>query len=356
MRSEDKYSGEEDVGFFDLMVSLFARKTLVAGIAFLAIIVSMAYVFLKQPIYEAKLFIHPPSQNDISSLNYGRGESSGLRMLGIEDVYAVFVQTLQSESARYDYFRAVVVPALGDDQSKGFTSEMFKSFNKTLTVAMPSKDSPQVYVVTLEHSDPEKAARWVSEFVALVAQRASREIIKSVQSDAELKANNLDQQVSSGQESARNQREDRIARLTEALAIARSIGMERPVRFFGPTANGRPSEADGVLAYMRGTRALEAEIQNLQERPSDDPFIGDLRHKQSLSKFYRQLKIDPAGISVYRQDGNIELPHEPVKPRAALIILLGGVIGLIVGILIAVILDFLDVRASKREESFADQR
>jgi len=88
---------------------------------------------------------------------------------------------------------------------------------------------------------------------------------------------------------------------------------------------------------MRGSKALEAEIRNLQDRQSDDPFIANLRVQQSSLSFYNDLSIDPALVAVYRQDGVVELPDQPVRPKKLLIVLLGLVLGLILGGIVALI-------------------
>lgn len=271
MDNEYKSLNGDEIGFFELMVNMWARRKLIGASIILVSIAAIVYVLLVPPIYEAKIFVQPPSQESVAHLNYGRGEMTGLKVLGIEDVYAVFLQHLQSESARYEYFSAAVLPALSDDRFEKSKSELFMEFSKSLTVLMPSKVAPQLFVVSLEHSDPVEAAHWVSGFVALVSKRAKEELINGVRSDAELKAVNLDNRVSGVKEIARKQRADHVDRLREALVVARSIGLDRPTGFL--KENGSLTEADGSLAYMRGSIALEAEIKNLQNRPSDEPFI-----------------------------------------------------------------------------------
>jgi chain length determinant protein (polysaccharide antigen chain regulator) len=51
--------------------------------------------------------------------------------------------------------------------------------------------------------------------------------------------------------------------------------------------------------------------------------------------FYRKLNVDPERISVYRQDGSVEVPESPIKPKKGLIIGLGFFAGLLMGAFIA---------------------
>ncbi|MCY1457908.1 hypothetical protein D9M71_752420 [compost metagenome] len=87
---------------------------------------------------------------------------------------------------------------------------------------------------------------------------------------------------------------------------------------------------NGQIVYMRGTKALKAEIENLESRKSDDPFIYNLRDMQTMLDFYKGLEVKAASVSVYRIDGGIDQPQTPVKPMKALLIILGLMIGLIV--------------------------
>ncbi|KIH82418.1 hypothetical protein UCMB321_3882 [Pseudomonas batumici] len=57
-----------------------------------------------------------------------------------------------------------------------------------------------------------------------------------------------------------------------------------------------------------------------------------MRDLQERYSFFKGLKIEPAVVSVYRQDGVVELPDKPVKPNKALILVLGVIAGLITGI------------------------
>lgn len=85
---------------------------------------------------------------------------------------------------------------------------------------------------------------------------------------------------------------------------------------------------DGELTYMRGSKALAAEIGNLQQRKSEDPFILELRDLQTRQQFYQGLVAAKRNFSVYQLDGTIEQPDVPIKPRRNLIIALGVIVGL----------------------------
>ncbi len=92
----------------------------------------------------------------------------------------------------------------------------------------------------------------------------------------------------------------------------------------------------GALVYMRGSKALEAEIANLESRASNDPYIPGLRERQEKLSFLRKLKIDPSLVAMYQQDGAVSPPDKPVKPRKAIIMLIATLLGVGLGACVAV--------------------
>lgn len=169
----------------------------------------------------------------------------------------------------------------------------------------------------------------------MAGERAKLEVLKDVKADAVVKANNLRRQIKAAQQSAQKQREDQIVQLNEALKVAKSIDLEKPPIISGALSSEVSAGMDGSLTYMRGSKALLAEIENLRKRSSDDPFIDRLREQQSSLAFYRELEIDPKVLEVYRQDGRVESPDSPIRPKKFIIVFLGVLAGGALGVLLA---------------------
>lgn len=333
MRNEpERLSGSDEVDLFELVQGVWRQKVWVAVIALPIIILGVAYAELASPIYEAKLYVQPPSQNDIAQLNYGRGGDTGLSMLTIKDVYEVYLRSLQSEAVRNNFFRTVYLSTLSEGGRGESRDALYSQFNRLLKIGVAAKDSPSRFVITASVEDPQQAAVWVATYAEMAASQAKLEVLKGNQSEALVKADNLQQQIDSARAAARKTRQDEIIQLSEALRVARSVGLEKPPIISGEVSAGM----DGALTYMRGSKALEAEIANLELRASDDPFIAGLRSKQEKLAFYRNLKIEPAVIAVYQQDGVVDQPDKPVKPRKVLIVLLSAVIGVVLGLAVAI--------------------
>ncbi|SCZ27907.1 MULTISPECIES: LPS O-antigen chain length determinant protein WzzB [unclassified Pseudomonas] len=332
--------GLNEVSLVELVRGGWAQKWLILGIALLVSSGAAAYAFLSKPVYEVKLFIMPPTQNGIDELNYGRGKSTELETYSIGYVYDVFARNLQGESLRQKFFNEVYLPSLDESQRKGAQDRLYERFSRELVIKGPGKDTPDRYSVTVQGGDPVRATEWAKAYVARASQAAESELIKNVTTEASVRARNLEQRIVSLREKAQRVREDRIQQLREALKIAEAIGLATP------TVNSSAAvditvDTGNRMDYQRGSKALVAEINALESRASDDAFISDLRSLQMRYNFYHKLNIDPDRISVYRQDGSVEVPESPIKPNKTIILVLGIVAGLMLGGFIAVFRFFL---------------
>ncbi|HGM5550707.1 TPA: LPS O-antigen chain length determinant protein WzzB [Pseudomonas putida] len=327
----NKESGLRDFEFERFIRAVLRQKFIVITFTVLMGVAAAAYAFLATPIYEAKAFVVPPTQNDIANFNYGRSRDLDLSPYSVKDVYDIYTRRLQAESLRRDFFNRVYLPSLSADERKHSQDVLYSKFSQVLRVVPPLKETSDRYSVVVQSDNPEEAKEWVVAYIAQAGDLAKNEMIKNLSIESEVRARNLEQQISSARENGRKAREDSIVKLGEALRIAESIGLEKPPAITVNQSTIASGES-GQLTYMRGSKALKAEIENLQARKSDDPFTDRLRDLQDKYNFFTGLKTDAASVSVYRQDGNVELPDNPIKPNKALILILGVISGFILGV------------------------
>ncbi|CAH0228621.1 LPS O-antigen chain length determinant protein WzzB [Pseudomonas mediterranea] len=328
--------GSDEIDLIELVRGLWAQKWLIISVTLLVTIGAAAYAFLSKPVYEAKLFIMPPTQNGIAELNYGRGKSTELDTYSIKHVYDVFARNLQAESTRQKFFNEIYLPSLDESQRKGALDRVYERFSRELVVKGPGKDTPDRFSVTVQGGNPVRATEWAKAYVERASEAAESELIKNVTTEASVRARNIEQRIVSLRETAQRLREDRIQQLREALKIAEAIGLTTPT-INSSAAVDITVDTGNKMDYQRGSKALAAEVNALESRASDDAFISDLRMLQMRYNFYRKLNIDPERISVYRQDGVVEVPESPIKPRKSLILLLGIIVGGLLGGFVALI-------------------
>ena len=145
MRNErERLSGSDEIDLIELVQGVWRQKIWVGLVAVPIILLGFAYVKLVSPVYEAKLYIQPPSQNEIAQLNFGRGKDTGLTPLGVKDVYIIYVRALQSEAVRDKFFRTAFLPTLTEQERGGSRDALYAQFNSMLKVAQASKDMPDL--------------------------------------------------------------------------------------------------------------------------------------------------------------------------------------------------------------------
>ncbi|WP_447802205.1 LPS O-antigen chain length determinant protein WzzB [Pseudomonas serbica] len=326
----------DEVDLIEIIQGLWLQKWLILTIVALFTLVGGVYAFLSQPVYEAKAFILPPTQKDIADLNYGRTNESELTPYSVKYVYDVFLRNLQAESLRRNFFREYYLPSLTEAERAGSRDGLYQRFSGDLSIRLADKISPDRFLLVMQSNDPAKAEEWAKAYVEKARLLAVREMVENVNREAEVRARNLARQISTLRENGEQVREDLVTQLREALRIAEAVGLEKPPIISGNLSGEVSANMSGELTYIRGSKAIQAEIKNIEERKLDDPFIKNLRALQMKYSFYKDLSVSPDDVAVFRIDGPIDAPDKPVKPKKALVlvvaVLLGGVIGIFVAL------------------------
>lgn len=322
---------------------LWVYKWLIIAVTILVTSLFAAYAFMASPVYEAKLYISPPTIDNVANLNYGR--NGELKPFSVDDVYKVFLRNLQSQALRQSFYRDVYVPNFRARNPSDAVPESYDRFSSRVSVASLDKDPVGRWSLGIQDSDPETVTNWVSLYAAKAAQLAQAEVVSNATKEASVISRNLKLQINNLREAGKKLREDTIFRISEALAVAKATGLEKSVVFVGAGSSELAGDMVGGSAYMRGTTALQAELENLNQRESNDPFIPGLRQLQTSYEFYKGIELDDYKITVYRQDGEVQMPVSPIKPKKIMIIVLGMVLGGLLGVLIALARGFRTKRS-----------
>jgi chain length determinant protein (polysaccharide antigen chain regulator) len=325
--SNNKVGSSAEIDLFEIGVVVWRRKWLVISFSLIAGLVATAYAFWSTPVYESKYYILPPTVNDIANLNFGRTDSSSLKPFTVDQVFKAFLRNLESESQRRVFFEDNYLPSLAGSASASVNGVLYEEFSKKLTIAPVDKAEDWRWSVTLQDTSPERAKHWAELYVSQVAENTSSELALNAKKEASVQERNLTLKIDILRESSYKVRQDTITKVREALVVAKSSGLENTVVFSGSGSDKLVGSMFQDDAYMRGSKALEAQLKNLESRQSDDPFIPGLRTLQEEADFYKQLVSEKFEFAVYRHDGVQDLPVSPIKPKKSLIILVGLIIG-----------------------------
>ena len=329
---ERRSSDSEEVDLLEFLEGVWRQKLLIFLVTVAVTAVALAYALLAKPVYEAKIFLAAPATSDIADLNYGRTQQTGLEPFTSRKVFDIFVEHLNGETLRRQFFKEFYMPSVVAGQ--GAQGALYAAFNGSFDVVQLAGEPPRAYVA-FRGRDPAVVSRWAPAYVEKAGAAAKAEVLHDATREAQVRANALQLELDNLRESGLQQREDKIIRLQEALQIATAIGLQNPPLISGEVSRALSGKMDGELTYMRGSKALAAEIASLQQRKSEDAFIPELREVQTKQQFYQGMVGAQRHVSVYQLDGTIEQPDVPIKPKRNLIIALGVIAGLALGCLIA---------------------
>jgi len=395
----------DEIDLVQLWQGIIKHKGTVFVTAFSVMIVAVLYLLVTPSIYQASSTLLPPKNQDIEAL-----QSPLLPEVSTDQVFNVFVKNLESSSLRNTVFNEMSLQTALKLEDKR-PEIAFETFNENISLDIPkSKKEPTPLdwaSVSFEGEDPTLAAAIVNQLVNKVMAQTKTDIIADTSAILERKQQDLTNEISLVQQKqkqlrqdeiarleeatvlekkqiqdqinalrsrAKNDRLDSIAKLQEALNIADNIGISDSIDYrLSKLADSNASynEINTIAPplYMRGTIALNAELEQLKNRKSDDPhtpglrelekklllaeenrkiellkarksddpYTQDLRNKQQKLAHLQQMNIHPSMIKVATLDKKAYEPDDKIKPKRALIIAIALILGLALGLFLALI-------------------
>ncbi len=338
-------SAEDEISLIELWNVLAGRWRLIAATTLLATLIAIVYALTAPPLYRATAYFLPPSKKDVAPFN-----ETGIQVQSVQDVqdvqgvtvdeaYSLFKRTLSSKSLLHRY--------KSEQRSlEGTPSLIINSDNKI----------PGSLNLSIEWHDPDEAADWANGLSEMANKLVVEQLLSNIDYRLRQQIENVEYTISSKRKFAKKRREDRIVMLEEALHTAEALELKE--RFnTNPILYEDSSQAGDIAinnvntpTYYRGTRALLAEIDILRNRTSDDPFITILRDLEEELIHRKSINISDISIKAYTLDQSATSPKQPIKPKRRLIVTLGGIIGLMGGVFLAFLLNFIQNQKNRSEE------
>lgn len=200
----------------------------------------------------------------------------------------------------------------------------------------------------------------------------------------------LQDELAALREELKTRRTHRIQKLNEAIAIAESLGIRTPTTPSAMTQSTRSGTQvirtevtnQEIPLYFMGTEALAAErdalanresddfiepriaeiqselamlennreVEILQERDQEDLYLTDLAQLREEAARLKGIKLDTERLRLVRLDQLALQSLNPIKPKKAMIIALGLVLGGMLGVFIALVRSLM-VRSGERHPS-----
>ncbi|WP_082629668.1 Wzz/FepE/Etk N-terminal domain-containing protein [Pseudomonas paralactis] len=422
-------SPSREIDVVELSQAIWKERKLILAVAIFAILLAAAYAFIATPEYRVTTVLRPSAINALDALN-----RSEIYRLPPDEALTKVGASLESYETRLGFFREHQKLFKSFEQPGRTLEQSFEAFNRNSVRLLSSDakkaDSLNAYI-QMEMNYP-KGVDGVAILNGLVDYAITRErnqiaadldvIVKNrlneikgkldaarsgynaekeariallTEADA-LRRAQLQDELKALRIQLKTRRTDRMAQLSEAIGIAKSLGIRKPST---PSSLGESERGEAVSMmrteinnqqvplYFMGVDALEAERAALLQRKSDDfteQRIAQIANELQLLQSNRQIEVlnqrknedlflkgvEPMRAEIARLHnlnmdmGNLQLvaidkqavePTSPIKPNKLLIVILGAFLGVLLGIFSAVCRYFLNLRScqDRRADGFS---
>ncbi len=345
---------DDTINLYELWITLWNKKWLVIAVTVIAALGSVVYALQQPSIYKAEALLLPPKAKDIQSLT-AKGvqeeqdeEQDGKQgMTSTSRAFAAFKNNLSSRSLQKKF---IDEQGLMDILAPGRTPEtrdieILESFAKMIKIEHVKRaleKKVEKTSVSMESNDPEFAANLVNDYISFFDTETILALSAAARNSLAGQIRDIEYTIASKRQMAKQRREDTILRYEEAAEIAGKLGVRDRVDTTNVVQNNQLNiSKSSTPLYYRGYRALNAEINILKNRKSDDPFIGGLRDLQERLALLRSFKFKAEGMHAVTVDQAAYPSKNRIKPNRRLIVSLSTVVGLFLGIFLVFFVSFV---------------
>jgi chain length determinant protein (polysaccharide antigen chain regulator) len=327
------YQNDDEIDLIELWNILVKQKLAIISLTVIVTSIALAYALITPSIYQSESTLLKPTQEQLHNL-----QVPGVMTVNADGAFSLFKQHISSIQTRRQVFNDNESLITSVEQAATDKEELFREFSKDISISLSIEKkgaiSAQSLSLSFQHASPELTSDVVKQFVKLATMKSLAEISHNFQSIINIKKDNILREITLLRNKAEVSRQDYILRLTEALAISEKTGITQPITLSN----------DVAPLYYRSPKSLIAEIEQLQNRKSNDPFIGGLREKQNELQKLEMLQLSTENTSVALIDQEALVPYEKIKPRRSLIVVVGFILGVMLGVFAAFIRNFTSQR------------
>ena len=330
------YDQDDGIDLFQLFSNLWAQKLLIIIVMMLVTSVGGCYAFLSTSIYESKVYLLPPTEKNTAELRKLTQYTSTSTNYSTSYVYNKFIKILNSNQSKLSFFQR---PEIKEYYINSNSSELkaWESFLEDLAINLPKKGKSNIDV-SFETDSAQHSAQWLNNYIEHATILTKNQLALDITEEIDSKKEQISLQISSRVEQYSSNLEKELAKLTEALAIAKSLGLTEPLNMDAIDNEKSNMMIDEVRRlYKSGSHALEAEITALKNRKQSKLFIPGLAGLLLQQAVLTSLSVDQAKIQPVQIDLAAQITEKPIKPKKVLIVAISLILGAMLGIFSALI-------------------
>lgn len=339
------YSGNEEISLVDIFCIVLRRKKLILSIMAITVVIGLVYAYSAPRIYKSDTIILHANPENLQALNIIGYDRTDFPLIKAEDVFEEFNRLSNARSIRKEFFyKEKIIESFGVTNLDGLTdnkvNKLFESFSRNIKVY------DKGHRISIEGTNKAKLGLWLDAFVKMVNQKAIDNSIRNIQSKINARIISLEGKIASKRLNYIKLHEYELNRLEAAYKIAKKLQI---TEFLG----GLPLSKQANLVennmtdtlnlnslYMRGTKALEAEISVYKQRSLEDSNIASLRAMQEELRVYKAMSIDRANLKAIIVDKKGVEDVYPVSPKRKLILFISIGLGVGLGLFSVLVFEF----------------
>lgn len=317
----------DEIDLFELLAQLWKKKLWIVGCMVATTLIAGIYAFTAKEQWTSTAVINAPTFNTMA--NYYQGfrlvEGETDKPTTSEDVSIKLFQQFVSLASSYneisqfvrdtEYFKTL---------SSGMTpQEQARLLEDIVDNIKFAKDKESgVYTVSFPALTAEQAKMLLTDYMSTVNKNVGKIQYSQLAAQIEGRKQSVENQMASLKKIAEEQREEEIENIKMALAIAEKANIQKP-----DTAG--LTKLDSSNMFLLGKDALMAMSSSIEKQPLT---LSDKYYE--LQGQYMALTGFKSGDEKAQAFSYLKNPMEPVtkdKPKKALILVLGALLGGILG-------------------------
>lgn len=316
MTEHNHYNGNpsqylQRVDFVDLVNQLWkGRKTILIAV-FIAILLSIGYIFLAKQKWVSTAILTQPDVGQITGYTNALNVMYGSNAPQVNDVQKNFVERFSSA------FSAL--------------SESLENIDEPekLTIEPAVKNQSLPLKVTYTGPNAEFAQKMLAQYIQQVDENVAKELEVDLASSIKSKIHDLQQLLVNQEKVVVEQKDLRVAQINQALTVAEQANIKKP----------QVQQADQVsqdTMFMLGSDALSSMMKNEASRPLpfNDNYYQTRRALLDVSNLLSDNKVESIKadqLHSYRYVMKPTLPLRRDSPKRILVLILGVILGGIIG-------------------------
>ncbi|PTO82280.1 LPS O-antigen chain length determinant protein WzzB [Vibrio splendidus] len=238
-------------------------------------------------------------------------------------------RTFLDNSTEFQEFKSFMVVAGSDMTADEVRALYAEWFDRISASKIDKKDRNSPYTISFQTTSKESSFDLLTAYILTTELKVHEDAFNNLRAVVNGKRNELIQQKRILESQASNKLLVETERTKYAAQIAKSAGVDRPIQ------TGNESE---LFSIDLGAKGLDAKVQALESVKNLSVIEPRLQQINAKLDMLKSLEIDRnAEFQTFRYIENVEQPITRDKPKRALIVVLGTLLGGMLGVAIVLI-------------------